>query len=139
MQKEITLLAADGVTEVNMAFRSTAATQIWYKNVFRRSIIKDMTAIANRQKADGEEADGETASAETANSAISFVKRLAYIMYESAEGNAVRANYDAFLAWLDSLDETSLISHAHEIVSIYQDTARTESTPKNPPAQLNAN
>lgn len=134
MQKEITLLAADGVTEVNMAFRSTAATQIWYKNVFRRSIIKDMTAIAERQ-----EKDGENASADTANSAIAFVKRLAYIMYESAEGNAVRANYDAFLAWLDALDETSLISNAREIISVYQDAAQTESAPKNPHAQLSAN
>lgn len=134
MQREITLLAADGVTEVNLALRSTAATQIWYKNVFRRTIIKDMMEISNRQ-----EKDGETASAETANATLAFVKRLAYIMHESAEGNAVRANYDDFIAWLDALDETALISHAREIVAVYQDAARTESTPKNPNAQLSAN
>ena len=146
------------VGEREMAFKSSAATNILYKRAFHEDILvkltaytknlKDMTRL--KEEVDSLKESGKTdeqimaelnviMQSETYLATQSFssetLPKLAYIMFLEANekiGNIfTKLNEENYLAWLMELDQDGLLEVTGEVMDIWQSGARTHSKIKN--------
>lgn len=142
-----------------MKFKSSAATNLLYKRVFKEDILLKLAEysknIKEMQKANEEikklQADETKTKAEILeamngylNSEV-FVKandfqrdtlpQLAFIMWlegnEPAETIFSKLNQEQYLFWLMTIDQDELIAVTSEVIDIWQSGARNHSKPKN--------
>ena len=144
MQKSLWILDADGHAQREIDFRSSAATRLFYKNVFHRDLYRDLKELDEETEPDKTENPPDLDKAENppdldkTGAVVDIVTRLAYIMAQEAEGltKAAGASCDGYLAWLAELDEMDLLGNGAQILAIYQASAEPTSTPADPPARL---
>ena len=153
MKKSLWILDADGHAQREIDFRSSAATRLFYKNVFHRDLYRDLKELDEETEPDKTEnppaldkTENPPALDKTENppdldktgAVVDIVTRLAYIMAQEAEGltKAAGASCDGYLAWLAELDEMDLLGNGAQILAIYQASAEPTSTPADPPARL---
>lgn len=146
------------VGEREMAFKSSAATNILYKRAFHEDILvkltaytknlKDMTRL--KEEVDSLKESGKTdeqimaelnviMQSETYLATQSFssetLPKLAYIMFLEANekiGNIfTKLNEENYLAWLMELDQDGLLTVTGEVMDVWQSGARTHSKIKN--------
>lgn len=135
MQKSLWILEADGYAQRKIDFRSSAATRLFYKNVYHRDLYRDLKELEEGTEPDKTENPPDL---DKTGAVVDIVTRLAYIMAQEAEGltKATGASCDGYLAWLADLDEMDLLGNGAQILSIYQAGAEPTSTPADPPARL---
>ena len=146
------------VGEREMAFKSSAATNILYKRAFHEDILvkltaytknlKDMTRL--KEEVDSLKESGKTdeqimtelnaiMQSETYLATQSFssetLPKLAYIMFLEANekiGNIfTKLNEENYLAWLMTIDQDELLTVTGEVMDVWQSGARTHSKIKN--------
>lgn len=144
--------------EREMAFKSSAATNILYKRAFHEDILvkltaytknlKDMTRL--KEEVDSLKESGKTdeqimadlnviMQSETYLATQSFssetLPKLAYIMFLEANekiGNIfTKLNEENYLAWLMTIDQDELLTVTGEVMDVWQSGARTHSKIKN--------
>lgn len=153
MIKTITL----GEKEVKL--KSSAATNILYRRVFKEDIIivlteysknmkelQKMQARMNEVKEDKERSQAEILeemnsilNSDVFKNATSFqnetLPRLAFIMWleanEPVEKLFSKLNEEQYLIWLMSIDQDELLAVTGEVMDVWQAGARTHSKPKN--------
>lgn len=147
------------VGEREMAFKSSAATNILYKRAFHEDILVKLTAYTKNLKEmnnlktqiDALRADeGKTqeeimnelnaimqsdAYVSTQTFASETLPKLAYIMFLEANekiGNIfTKLNEENYLAWLMTIDQDELLTVTGEVMDVWQSGARTHSKIKN--------
>lgn len=153
MIKTITL----GEKEVKL--KSSAATNILYRRVFKEDIIivlteysknmkelQKMQARMNEVKEDKERSQAEILeemnsilNSDVFKNATSFqnetLPKLAFIMWleanEPVEKLFSKLNEEQYLIWLMSIDQDELLAVTGEVMDVWQAGARTHSKPKN--------
>ena len=153
MEKRLTL------NETEMAFKSSAATNILYKKAFGEDILakltsytknlrdlKDMQAKLASLKDDTSKTTEEKVAIMneiTSSEAFTFTNKfssetlpkLAYIMYieanEKIENIFKKLNEESYLVWLMGINQDELLSITKEIMELWQAGSKTHSTPKN--------
>lgn len=132
MYKKILLTMEDGKKQ-SVPFKATGTTQIRYRMIFHRELIKD---LSNVSRALGDlSAAGATANEigmEMAGSDdFDVIGKLAYVMNLQATGSDLgQATEEGYLEWLDQFDPMEILSHSNEILSTYISSRRTASKAK---------
>ena len=142
-----------------LAFKSSAATNILFKRAFHEDVLvkiaaytKNLKELKNMQKTvadlktDGSkteeqilEAINNLTSSDVFVTSTEFMNetlpKLAYVMYveanESQQTIFSKLNEDSYLAWLLTIDQDDLLAITGEIMGIWQKGARNTSKPKN--------
>ena len=100
---------------VPMRFTGNAATTYRYKQVFRHDLLKIFMEQGTNMETER-------------------IIELAYIMHLQAEGyNNEQYNaetFDDYIAWLEQLGFSELLTSAPEILGVWVDTSKTGSTAK---------
>ena len=142
-----------------MKFKSSAATNILYKRAFKEDILIKLTAYSKdikeykaiQAKVEALRADTSKSKEEIATEMASLMSsdifdsiamfsnetlpKLAYIMY--LEGNEKTENIfsslseDKFLAWLMTIDQDDLLTVTGQVMELWQNGAKGTSKPKN--------
>lgn len=147
------------IGEKELAFKSSAATNILYKKAFKEDILVELSAhtknlkemnrmqeTVNALKADTtktqEEILEELNKILTSDVFISTQKfasetlpKLAFVMWLEANEKIgsifTKLNEENYLAWLMTIDSDELLTVTGEVMDIWQAGAKTHSTPKN--------
>lgn len=147
------------VGEREMAFKSSAATNILYKRAFKEDILIKLTAYTKNLKEmqtlkakiealkteegkTDEEVLNELNAIMQSDTYISTqtfasetLPKLAFIMYLEANEKIgtifEKLNEDNYLAWLLTIDQDELLTVTGEVMDIWQSGAKTHSKPKN--------
>ena len=147
------------VGEREMAFKSSAATNILYKRAFHEDILVKLTAYTKNLKEmnnlktqiDALRADAGKTQEEIMNElnaimqsdayvstqtfASETLPKLAYIMFLEANekiGNIfTKLDEENYLAWLMTIDQDELLTVTGEVMDVWQSGARTHSKIKN--------
>ena len=145
--------------ERQIKIKSSAATNILYKKVFREDILVKLTEyshnIKEMQKLQKQVEELKTNTEKPKDQILSemteilnsdvFKKssefqsetlpRLAFIMYleanESVETLFTKLNEEQYLFWLMTIDQDELLGVTGEVMDVWQAGARTHSKPKN--------
>ena len=129
MNKTVKMTLADG-TEHGVSFRATGTTQIRYRMIFRKELMKSLASVAKSMSAT-DESDGLETLENMDSDGLSVIGELAYIMNLQAEGGDFsEASYDSYLEWLDQFDSMEMITHAPEIIEAYISSRATTSKAK---------
>ena len=147
------------IGEKELAFKSSAATNILYKKAFKEDILVELSAhtknlkemnrmqeTVNALKADTtktqEEILEELNKILTSDVFISTQKfasetlpKLAFVMWLEANEKIgsifTKLNEENYLSWLMTIDSDELLTVTGEVMDIWQAGAKTHSTPKN--------
>ena len=151
MEKRLTLNGTE------MAFKSSAATNILYKKAFGEDILVKLTSytknlrdLKDMQKKLASFTEETTTEEKVAvlneiNNSEAFIftnefssetlPKLAYIMYieanEKIENIFKKLNEESYLVWLMGINQDELLSITKEIMELWQAGSKTHSTPKN--------
>lgn len=147
------------IGEREMAFKSSAATNILYKRAFKEDILIKLTAYTKnlkemqklKEKADSLKVASDKTQEQileelnelmnsdvfvsTQTFASETLPKLAYIMFLEANEKIgtifTKLNEENYLAWLLTIDQDELLTVTGEVMDIWQAGAKTHSTPKN--------
>lgn len=147
------------VGEREMAFKSSAATNILYKRAFGEDILvklqsyvknlkemKKLKAEIDALRESGNKTEEEVLKelntimqsecyVETQTFASESLPKLAFIMYLEANEKIgtifTKLNEENYLAWLLTIDQDELVTVTGEVMDIWQAGAKTHSKPKN--------
>lgn len=146
------------VGEKEMSFKSSAATNIFYKKAFGEDLIvklteytknlkelkKMQTDVAELQKSGKSQEEildtmnemmASDAFLSTQNFANETLPKLAYVMYLEANEKIgdlfSKLNENGYLTWLMNMNQDELLDVTGEVMDIWQSGARTHSKPKN--------
>ena len=90
------------IGSVSVPMRATAATALRYRQAFHR----DLFAELNSKEV-------------TDDTYVEICQRLAYVMAETAAGNALNISEEGFFDWLDQYETLDLVNVLPEVVGIY--------------------
>ena len=146
------------VGEKEMSFKSSAATNIFYKKAFGEDLIvklteytknlkelkKMQTDVAELQKSGKSQEEildtmnemmASDAFLSTQNFTNETLPKLAYVMYLEANEKIgdlfSKLNENGYLTWLMNMNQDELLDVTGEVMDIWQSGARTHSKPKN--------
>lgn len=153
MEKTIT------IGDKELKFKSSAATNILYKKVFKEDIIVKLSSYTKnlkemeKMKETVEALKSDTTKTEeevlaelnkilasdvfisTQTFASETLPKLAYIMWLEANEKIgsifSKLNDEGYLSWLMTIDSDELLTVTGEVMDIWQAGAKTHSTPKN--------
>lgn len=151
MEKRLTLNGTE------MAFKSSAATNILYKKAFGEDILVKLTSytknlrdLKDMQKKLASFTEETTTEEKVSvlneiNNSEAFIftnkfssetlPKLAYIMYieanEKIENIFKKLNEESYLIWLMQINQDELLSITKEVMELWQAGSKTHSQPKN--------
>lgn len=147
------------IGEKELAFKSSAATNILYKKAFKEDIVVKLSSYVKNLKemekmketVDAFKADTTKTEEEvlaelnkvltsdvfisTQTFASETLPKLAYIMWLEANEKIgsifSKLNDEGYLSWLMTIDSDELLTVTKDVMDIWQAGAKTHSTPKN--------
>lgn len=112
------------IGEKEMEFKSSAATPILYKKLYKEDLLVDLSSLK-----------GIKDKYQQGAKMTELVDQLAYIMYAEANLSAnelfMKLNLNDYIAWLMSIETAELEKNSASIIKLYQGNTSTTSTTKN--------
>lgn len=101
-----------------LELQTSAATAIYYKQVFHEDLLVFMLVDANKDDANDAQA-------------VEVAQKLCFIMKSQAESaNMKTLTFDSYVNWLETVDQMDLIRAAFDILAVFKGEMKGLSTPK---------
>ena len=101
------------IGDVNVPMKATAATALRYRQAFHRDLFSELNS-----------------KDVTDDTYVEICQRLAYVMAQSAQGNALSISEEGFLDWLEQYETLDLVNILPEVVGIYSASKASTSKAK---------
>lgn len=101
------------IGDVNVPMKATAATALRYRQAFHRDLFSELNS-----------------KDVTDDTYVEICQRLAYVMAQSAQGNALNISEEGFLDWLEQYETLDLVNILPEVVGIYSASKASTSKAK---------